>query len=74
MNTGNSYQCQACGQWVMAGSLHMCPVPVPIYPWGQPSPYTVPCRYTFTPNPLTADEVRKIVREELERARKTTTD
>jgi hypothetical protein len=28
-------------------------------------------RYTFTPVPLTADEIRKILREELERAKGT---
>lgn len=33
-----------------------------------PNPTVERGHYTFTPNPLTADDIRKIVREEIQRA------
>lgn len=52
--------CNACGAW---GVGYRPPYEAPI----PPQPFN-PGPITFVPAPLTADEVRKIVREELERA------
>lgn len=53
-----SLQCVQCGQY--HSGLHYCALPARKGGYGN---------YTFTPNPLTADDIRKIVREELERAK-----
>ena len=59
-----NYQCSICGTWVYDGQMHLCggtPHPAPM-------PGTVsipPCRAPW--NPLTADGVRLIIREEIER-------
>lgn len=65
--TTGGYQCSACNQWVMSGIVHICPaqfnpsLPLPSLPIPNP-----PCNaHLFA---LTADAVRLIVREELERA------
>lgn len=50
--------CNACGAWGVG-----------YYPPGSPAPHPMtPGPWTYMPTPLTADEVRRIVREELERA------
>jgi hypothetical protein len=51
-NTAGTSQCPYCHQWFMGG--HYCPASQ-----GQGSG-------TWTPSPMTADEFRKILREELE--------
>lgn len=60
------YTCPACNQWVMQGTVHICPaqfnpaLPLPALPVPQP-----PCNaHIFA---LTPDAIRLIVREELER-------
>ena len=55
--------CGACGAW---GAGYHPPYRAPQNPL--PMPDFKPGPITFVPAPLTADEVRKIVREELERA------
>jgi hypothetical protein len=57
------YQCAVCRQWVSSGMQHNCAGYAPPYGgwnggWNWP---------TYQPSPLTADEIRKIVREELDR-------
>ena len=68
-------------------TAHNCPIcGYPIVPAGIPWGYTGPTcpghyygyqqygqygRYSFTPLPVTADDIRRIVREELERDRQT---
>lgn len=65
--------CPKCGAPVYAPTTYgsVCPPP------SQPScscsmlsyaPNQERGHYTFTPNPLSADDIRKIVREEIERA------
>lgn len=68
-----TWWCHGCGSQIPDGVGHACGgfargganlVPYPTY---------VPGQYTFTPTPaLTADEIRKIVREELERSKNDT--
>lgn len=57
-------QCQACGQCCAVGCAHRgsagSTVPVPVWPPGQ---------ITVTPAPLTEDDVRRILREEIARDR-----
>lgn len=61
----------ACQQWVLNGTVHICPMQIPPpqpapMPGIFPPPIPDPCRaHLFV---LTADQVRQIVREELERA------
>jgi hypothetical protein len=59
--------CNACGAW---GVGYNPPYGVPAQPPPNAPvvPYAAPGPIQFIPAPLTADEVRKIVREELERA------
>ena len=60
MPTDDLPRCPQCGAYTSGNPMipHYCAHPVdPQYG-----------RYTFTPNPLTADDIRKIVREEIERA------
>jgi len=66
--------CSLCGHYY-AGTMHMCaggtPVP-PQQPYAPPFPNyapqaPVPGGFTWVPPPLTAEDVRKIIREELER-------
>ena len=68
----------------MSTAMNSCPIcGYPIAPSGIPWGYAGPVcgghpqyqygTYTFTPAPLTADDVRRIVREELERASSTST-
>ena len=57
MSTGDR-QCPYCGIW-NPQSEHVATC------WIGRSSYG---SYTFTPTPLTADDIRRIVREELERA------
>lgn len=58
--------CNACGAW---GVGYVRPFGVPAQPPpNAPVPYAVPGPIQFVPTPLTAEDVRKIVREELERA------
>lgn len=58
----NQYQCRSCGAYF--SDVHVCPPVV-----GTTGPSLYPGQYSFTPTPLTAEEVRKIIREELDRAR-----
>lgn len=64
-----SYYCNQCGHLVPEGVGHACIGVQPVHypPWGNYvyQPFQPPAR----PAPLTADEVRQIVREELERAK-----
>ena len=64
MPTGsNGYTCSICGSWVMYNTTHMCGG---MPQFNQPGSLTIPpCRAPF--NPLTAEMVRLIIREELER-------
>lgn len=60
-----SYLCQACGQTVWSGQMHQCGV-YPNYPAPQPfQPMGPPCRAPYMP--LTPEDIRKVVREELDR-------
>ena len=63
------HACSACGIWVFSGIVHYCGVLPNPFPGAQPTPG---CRAPWVP--LTADAVRLIVREELERALKRTAD
>lgn len=57
--------CNACGAW---GVGYVPPFGVPAQPPpNAPNPF-MPGPLQWVPAPLTAEEVRKIVREELERA------
>lgn len=60
-----SWMCTACHQVVPEGIGHACVGSPPLHM----HPIYDPGRYTFTPIPLTADQIRQIVREELERAK-----
>lgn len=51
------WTCTHCGQSIMTGSVHYCPVPR----------FTSVYNYE-TPQPLTEADVRRIVREEIARA------
>lgn len=58
--------CNACGAWgVGYGPPYGVPQPPPP---NAPQPIQWPPAVTFVLAPLTAEEIRKIVREELERA------
>ncbi len=64
MNTGVSgWQCTICGQWVNYNQPHMCGGSPS---FNQPGSLMIPpCRAPW--NPLSAEAVRLIIREELER-------
>jgi hypothetical protein len=78
-----SYTCPNCHQFVYDGVQHSCVGVTPQWPQQpftnpgigippQPFPNYAPPQpgvgnFAWTPAPLTADEVRKIVREEIER-------
>lgn len=62
-SAGNGWNCSICGNWVSYGQTHMCGG-TPTF--NQPGSLTIPpCRAPF--NPLNAEMVRLIIREELER-------
>lgn len=63
MNAPYGYTCAICEQWVPPNTMHVCTTYVPTPPAAMP---TSSCRASWVP--LTADAVRLIVREELERA------
>lgn len=62
-----SWYCNGCGHIIAEGMGHAC-VPQ-TYATNAPYPVYTPGRYTWTPNSPTAEEIRKIVREEIERAK-----
>jgi hypothetical protein len=57
MSAGSPHICPQCGAYMVGWQQHYC--------YQQPRYGS----YTWTPAPITADEVRRIVREELERHR-----
>jgi hypothetical protein len=65
MGQQNGYTCATCGMWVYYGTTHMC--------GGSPGLSNLPggtlnlpaCRAPF--NPINAEMIRLIIREELER-------
>lgn len=65
---GTGYSCQMCGGWVSYNAPHTCQWTVPgIVPnYQQPlQPMGPPCRAPYMP--LTLEDIRKVIREELDR-------
>ena len=62
MNTGDPI-CPVCGRWT---ATHLDGQPCKPACFGQATEYG---RYSFTPNIPTQDDIRRIFREELERAK-----
>lgn len=63
MNMYAGYTCAICHQWVPPNTIHSCTGYIPPQPGSIQIP---PCRAPWVP--LTAEAIRLIIREELERA------
>lgn len=71
--SSNGAPCNICGQWVMPNTPHFCQWQMPAYPAApaQPPPMFPPAGVgplTWPPPALSLDDIRKVVREEVEAA------
>ena len=65
-STLGGYTCAACSVWVRPGTVHVCPVQFPPQPYMPAQFPAQPCNaHIFALHP---DQLRLIIREELERA------
>lgn len=71
--SSNGAPCNLCGQWVMPNSPHFCQWQIPVSP-GVPAQQPPPPMYPpggmgpiiWQPAALTLEDIRRVVREELE--------